>query len=233
MASTGFAFNANPFAASAGAAYSAVEALTYDGRGGNDSLLLNSGALTIVGNQTFQSFTVSGATASLAAGGHVLRSVNFSVTSGKFDISDGAVIIDYASSSPLSSIRTSLKSGRGPAGFGNATWAANGIMSTNAQADPISFAVGYAENSALPLGAYATWQGQSVDATTVIIKYTRGADANLDGLVNDDDVTILGAYYNDSAATAWYKGDFDYDNKPDDDDITVLGALYNPAGPPL
>ncbi len=233
FASTGFAFNPNPFAATAGALYSAVETLTYDGRGGGDTLGLSSGAVTLVGNQTFSSVAISGATVSLAAGAHVMRTGSLSVSAGKLDISDGAVIVDYSGSSPLTAIRNSILSGRGGAGFGNATWAGKGIMSTAAQIDPIAWSIGYAENSLLPLGAYSTWQGQSVDGTSILIKFTRGGDANLDGVVDDSDVTVLGATYNSNQFHDWYTGDFDYSGMTDDNDVTVLGALYDPLAPPV
>jgi hypothetical protein len=89
--------------------------------------------------------------------------------------------------------------------------------------------VAYAENAAQPLGPYTTFRGQSVDDTAVIIAYTRTADANLDGVVNDDDVTIVGATYNPAAASQhWALGDFDFNGFVDDDDVTLLGAFFDP-----
>jgi hypothetical protein len=66
----------------------------------------------------------------------------------------------------------------------------------------------------------------------VIIAFTRTGDANLDGIVNDDDVTIVGATYAPGVANAhWALGDFDYNGFIDDDDVTLLGALYDPQRP--
>ena len=48
------------------------------------------------------------------------------------------------------------------------------------------------QNATLPLGAYASFRGQAVDATAVLIAHTRTSDANLDGVVDDDDVTVVG-----------------------------------------
>jgi hypothetical protein len=73
-----------------------------------------------------------------------------------------------------------------------------------------------------------------VDATSVLVAYTRTADANLDGLVNDDDVTVLGAAYAPGASNGvWAFGDFEYNGFIDDDDVTLLGAFYNPSAGPL
>jgi hypothetical protein len=46
----------------------------------------------------------------------------------------------------------------------------------------------------------------------------------LDGLVNDDDATIVPANYN-QVVNAWAEGDLDFDGTVDGDE-TVLGALY-------
>jgi hypothetical protein len=119
-----------------------------------------------------------------------------------------------------------------------ATWAGSGITSSVAAqinaTEPESRSVGYAENSLLPLGPYTTFRSQAVDATAVLIAYTRTGDANLDGLVNDDDVTVLGAAYAPGASNGvWALGDFEYNGFIDDDDVTLLGAFYNPAAGPL
>jgi hypothetical protein len=100
--------------------------------------------------------------------------------------------------------------------------------------DPEWRSVGYAENSALPLGPYAVFRGQTVDDTSILMAFTRTGDANLDGVVNDDDVTIVGATYAPGVPQpAWALGDFDYNGFVDDDDVTLLGAFYDPAAVPL
>jgi hypothetical protein len=153
------------------------------------------------------------------------------------DIGNNALVIDYAGTSPVATVRQRIVSGRGTTGLG-ATWTGAGITSSAAAqanaTEPESRSVGYAENSALPLGPYTTFRGQVVDATSVLIAYTRTADANLDGLVNDDDVTLLGASYAPGTSNdVWALGDFEYNGFIDDDDVTLLGAFYNPSAGPL
>jgi hypothetical protein len=164
----------------------------------------------------------------------------FSIATGAtFDLTDNAAIIDYpeAGPSPDAAIREQIISGRDGARLG-ATWNGQGITSSTAATanatDAESRSVGYAENSAMPLGALTTFRGQPVDATSVLITFTRTGDANLDGLVNDDDVTIVGATYAPGVSQpSWAFGDFDYNGFVDDDDVTLLGAFYNPSAPPL
>jgi hypothetical protein len=86
----------------------------------------------------------------------------------------------------------------------------------------------------LPLGPYITFRGEPIDKTAILIGYTRTGDANLDGIVNDDDVTIVGANYAPGEPKpSWALGDFDYNGFVDDDDVTLLGVFYDPSAPPL
>jgi hypothetical protein len=154
-----------------------------------------------------------------------------------FDVTDNVAIIDYAGASPIGAVRERVLSGRGVRGIGG-TWNGTGITSSTAaaanQTEPDSRSLGYAENSTLPLGAYTTFHGATVDSSSVLIAYTRTGDANLDGVVNDDDVTIVGATYAPGVPQAsWALGDFDYNGFVDDDDVTLLGAFYDPAAAPL
>jgi hypothetical protein len=155
----------------------------------------------------------------------------------RLDLTNNAVVIDYTETSPAAMVHQQILAGRGGAGLGK-PWNGQGITSSAAAAenaaDPESRSVGVAENAALPLGPYTTFRGQPVDNTSILIAYTRMGDANLDGVVNDDDVTIVGAAYAPVVPNAhWAMGDFDYNGFVDDDDVTLLGAFYDPSAPPL
>jgi hypothetical protein len=156
-----------------------------------------------------------------------------SAPTARFNLNDAA-ILEYAENSPVATVRQQILAGRGGPGFG-ATWNGQGITSSAAAAaDPESRSIGYAENSSLPLGPYANFRGQSVDDTSVLMAYTRTGDANLDGVVDDADVTIVGATYAPGVPQPhWALGDFDYNGFVDDADVTLLGALYDPSAPPL
>jgi autotransporter-associated beta strand protein len=153
---------------------------------------------------------------------------------GKLDLATNSAIVNYTGTSPVATIRQQILAGRGGAGLGK-MWNGQGITSSAAMAaEPESRSVGYAENSTLPLGPYTTFRGQPVDSTAVLLAFTRTGDANLDGVVNDDDVTIVGASYAPGAAGAtWAIGDFDFNGFVDDDDVTLLGVFYNPSATPI
>ena len=84
----------------------------------------------------------------------------------------------------------------------------------------------YADNATLPFGPESTFGGQPVDTSAVLIGYTRTGDANLDGVVNDDDVTIVGTDFA-PGKPRWALGDFDYNGFVDNDDVTLFGVYYN------
>jgi hypothetical protein len=165
----------------------------------------------------------------------VVVSGGFSIApTARLDLTDNAAIIGGVSAS---AVRSKLIEGRGEPGLGGA-WTGNGITSSTAaaanQSAPDSFSIGYAQNASLPLGPYDEFHGIPVDADAVLLAYTRTGDANLDGVVNDDDVTIVGATYAPGVPNPhWALGDFDYNGFVDDDDVTLLGAFYDPAAAPL
>jgi hypothetical protein len=157
--------------------------------------------------------------------------------SARYDLKTNAAIIDFNSSSPVATVRQQIIAGRGGAGLGK-PWNGDGITSSAAAAanaaEPESRSIGYAENSALPLGPYVTFHGRQVDASSLLIAFTRTGDANLDGIVNDDDVTIVSATYAPGVPQPhWALGDFDYNGFVDDDDVTLLSAFYDPAAAPI
>jgi hypothetical protein len=153
------------------------------------------------------------------------------------DIANNAAVIDYTGDSPVATVRQQITSGRGGTTFG-APWNGPGINSSTVATvnavDSESRSVAYAENGALPLGSYTEFRGQPVDASAILLAYTRTGDTNLDGVVNDDDVTIVSATYAPGFPQPdWTLGDFDYNGFVDDDDITLLGVFYDPTAQPL
>ena len=188
--------------------------------------------------------TISSGTVAVASEGPTNTPVvgSLSVAGGttptaKFDLTDNAAVIDYTGASPVATIRQQIFSGRGGEGFG-APWTGNGITSSTVATvnaiDSESRSVAYAENGTLPLGAYTNFHGQAVDDTSILMAYTRTGDTNLDGVVDDLDVTILSALYAPGVPQPdWSLGDFDYNGFVDDADITLLGAFYDPTAAPL
>jgi hypothetical protein len=185
----------------------------------------------------------AGATATLTAGGpknlvtNALTIAGGSTPTGKLDLTDNGAIVDFpaAGPDPQTTIRDQIIAGR--AGTTTApTWAGLGITSSTAASQPLNFAaVGYLLNdSSRPLGQKADFRGEAIDGSAVVMRYTRMGDANLDGIVNNDDVTIVGANYAPGFPKPfWALGDFNYDGEVGNDDVTLLGASYDPTATPI
>jgi hypothetical protein len=98
-------------------------------------------------------------------------------------------------------------------------------------------ALGYAEASTL-LGLSGTqtasWRGQTVDATSVLVGFTVAGDADLDGDVDFADLVGLAQNYGTTdGSRVWTGGDFTYDGATNFNDLVGLAQNYGdrlPAG---
>jgi hypothetical protein len=147
---------------------------------------------------------------------------------GKIDLNDNAMIVRYSGSSPLSQLTNQVKGGLNAA---SGYWNGNGITSSMAAADVSHLsAVAVAEASdvlQLTGAATALWEGQTVDATTVLLKYTIFGDTDFDGDIDGDDFFAFDEAVDNSSLTGWYHGDFNYDGVVDrDNDFAILIDSY-------
>jgi len=178
-----------------------------------------------------------GAAAKLTSGGSKVlytKTLSIAETEGvptaRLDLTDNDLIVDYTGgtqgqpSAQLEAVKRWIT-----AGYASMTWAGNGIVSTTAAAAPITYGLGYAQNDMFLFGPYEEFDGFDVDLSTILVKFTYNGDVNLDGCVDDNDVTILNLYY-DGGATGghyWHQGDiFLYDGLIDDNDVTILNLTY-------
>ena len=96
-------------------------------------------------------------------------------------------------------------------------------------ANASAFALGYAEASVVAPGG--TFDGQNVDATSVVLKFTRYGDADLDGAVNGTDFALLAGNFG-RAGRLWNNGDFNYDQRIDGSDFALLAGNFGKTVPP-
>lgn len=211
-------------------------------------------AITKVGNGTLEvnrlrttgAVSINAGTVKITpAGGAAAVSRMNSLTigaSGKLDIGNNALVIPAGSlingsAISVTRLRNLLLAGRGGAGTGLGTWDAPGGIGTSSFHDDGTDAIGYVWNADpnLLAGQVSTVNGYSVSGSDYIVKYTACGDADLNGLVDDTDVAVIGLTYDGGASGGhhWYEGDFNYDGKVDDDDVAILGLTYNPTGTPL
>jgi hypothetical protein len=204
-----------------GAIVNVASSQTYDG----EVFVTAGSSLTLRGDRTqVREFTVSGI-ASIAAGGSRLLSVRSLDVKpdAMLDIADNTVIVDYSGPSPIESIRTALRSG-----YANGLWNGAGIRSSAMQA---GMAIGYAESTDLFGSFPATFGGESIDATAVVIRRALKGDANLDGNVNLADFNRLAGSFGSASAT-WSRGDFTYDLHVTLADFNALAANFGQTSAP-
>jgi hypothetical protein len=140
------------------------------------------------------------------------------------DLANNSMIIDYAGTSPLSTIQSYLQ-----LGYANGAWNGAGGINSSA-ADSTTFALGLADNHALNLSNFA---GLVVNANDVLIKFTYYGDANLDGKVNATDLGALATHWQQTGAV-WTGGDFNYDGSVDIRDLYLLAHNWKQGvGAPL
>jgi hypothetical protein len=151
------------------------------------------------------------------AGTHVLRTNNLTVN-GTLDLNNNTMIVDYAGASPLAAIRSRLTSG-----YAGGAWTGSGITSERA-ATVSNHALGYAESSALFSSFPATFAGQQVDDTALLVRYTRYGDTNLDRQVNLVDFNRVAANFGTGAL--WSNGNSNYDATINLLDFNLLAANF-------
>jgi T5SS/PEP-CTERM-associated repeat protein len=139
-------------------------------------------------------------------------------TGGTIDLADNFMIVDYAGASPLANVKSLIGSA-----YNGGSWNGSGITSFLAHANQT--AVGYAEAAALFTMFPATFAGQQVDNTSILIAFTRDGDANLDGTVNLADFNRLASNFG-QPGKVWSQGDFNYDGTVNLSDFNKLASNF-------
>ena len=109
-------------------------------------------------------------------------------------------------------------------GAWNGTNSSSGVItSTLAASDTTHLtAVGVATN-------LSTFEGLSVPSSDVLVKYTYYGDANLDGVVDGSDYSLIDSGFI-TQATGWQNGDFNYDGVVNGSDYTLIDNAFNTQG---
>ena len=212
----------------------------------NGSVLSSTGTVAVGGGSTITINSTLVAAGGVVGGNGVVRALNgmtvngpvrkagtgplrvnrtFTVAAGgALDFASGNIINDYLAASPIADLRVLLAEG-----YNNGAWNGDGIPSATAAATP-SIAVGYAEASELFTTFPATFAGETIDDTTVVMRLTRWGDADLSGRVDLADFNRLAAHFNEGGF--WSNGDFNYDGFVNLPDFNLLAANFNlSAGP--
>jgi hypothetical protein len=207
-----------------------VEKAQFNGNGGGDNLTITGGPpVEFTSSQHFESLTLSASANAKAFmqinGGNVLFTRLLTVGSGAtLDLNDNDMIVDYDSSSPAATIQGLINSGRN-----GGSWDGAGITSTIAKENTNHNAtLGLLEGAEYRAvyGIPASFDGETVDATMVLVKYTYYGDTEFNGRVNFDDYVRTDAGFNNHRS-GWLNGDFDANGTINVDDYVLIDLGFN------
>lgn len=153
----------------------------------------------------------------------VTNSVGVGGEGGAIDLNDNDMIVDYTGASQLAAVRQLIVNG-----FAGGGWNGIGIGSgsaATAAATANKTGLGYVEATQIFNTFPNTFAGQSIDATSVLVRYTLLGDGDLNGTVNIDDFGRLASNFN--TPVQWFNGDFDYDGSVNIDDFGLMAANFN------
>ena len=112
-------------------------------------------------------------------------------------------------------------------GYASGNWNGTGINSSTAAADTAHLtAVGLIQNVSGGLAVLNSIDGHPVTTTDVLSRVTYYGDANLDGVVDGSDYTLIDNGYSQQL-TGWLNGDFNYDGVVDGSDYTLIDNAFN------
>jgi hypothetical protein len=177
--------------------------------------------------------------ATLASGGdRVIITKDLAVT-GRLDLKDNDLIFDYDGDSPVGTfdgLAYNGVTGLVASAYHFGAWDGDGIGTSMPAAISglTTLGIGDAATVLSISGSdTATWSGYTVDATTVMIKYTYAGDADLGGFIDGGDYGILDNFAQVPGASAYFNGDFNFDGVIDGGDYGIIDNNVQGQGGPL
>lgn len=212
--------------------------LTYTG-----STTVSAGTLLVQANLVNSSaVSVTAGTLQLTAnGGRVIKTPSLSVTgTGKLDLVDNKLIVTGAGATATATagvytgtvalIKAGANNGA-QNGVGIITSMTDALAATHLTTFGTAAAGDVFDFNSNPNRTFA---GQSVAATDLLVMYTYGGDANLDGKINGDDYFSIDQNINAlNKVINWRNGDFNYDGRVNGDDYFVIDSNIGRQGTPF
>jgi hypothetical protein len=187
------------------------------------TLHVNAGSAVFDATQHLAGLTIAaGASAIMNANGNrYLQTASLSIVgSGKLDLNDNDLIVDYSGATPFTQVRQWVIDGYST----TINPAKSGIVSSTSQADGGKTILAVFDTALTGASDWPPGSGNTTDSTTVIGKYTWFGDVNLDGQVTGDDYTVVDTHLDTSPppGSAWPDGDANLDGIVSGDDYTTI-----------
>jgi len=202
------------------------DAVLYDGKGGWDNVMITNTNVTFLTTQHLQNLTIGGGSAIMAAGANALLATRgLSLSAGaKLDLNDNDLLWDYTGTTLLPAVQSMINAARA-----GGAWTGTGITSSSARnRSPHNTTLGAMEATDFKsiYGAGATFDGEALDATAILVKYTYYGDTDFNGKVNFDDYVRTDNGFNNHRA-GWMNGDSDGNGAVNFDDYVLIDLSFN------
>jgi hypothetical protein len=172
----------------------------------------------------------AGGLAKMSAGGNrvlVTSALNIDAA-GKLDLNDNDMILEYSGASQVAMVQALVNSARA-----GGAWNGNGITSSAAAGNPlVNTTLGVVDAADYVALHGNTFDGQTIDTTAVLVKYTYYGDTDFTGSVDGDDYARIDSGFNTSVS-GWFNGDADGNGVVDGDDYALIDLAFNTQGPTL
>ena len=184
--------------------------------------------LQIDTNQHLAGLSVgAAATAKMTVSGNkvlVTKGLDLNATA-KLDLNDNDLILDYTGASQLATIQAlinSARAGRKLERHSVITSMPPGVSrSTTPPWEQLRRA-----NTSRSMATVPPFDGESIDTTAVLLKYTYYGDTDFNGFVDFDDYVRTDAGFN-LGRSGWVNGDFDGNGMVEFDDYVLLDLGFN------
>ena len=143
---------------------------------------------------------------------------------GLLNLTTNDMIVHFGS---LATITNEIKEG-----YNSGSWTGAAGITSSSAALASNTALGIELNVDGTHVLFSTFDGQPVSSGDVLVKFTYYGDANLDGVVNGSDYTLIDNGFNNNL-TNWHNGDFNYDGVVNGDDYTLIDNAFNTQGASL
>ena len=176
-------------------------------------------ALNIAG--TSNATLAAGSSRRLVVGGLTIDNTS------SLDLNDNDLIVKYSGVSTLPAVQSLINSARA-----GGSWIGPGLTSTaakNSAAHNTGLGAMEAADYESIYGNGASFAGEPITGSAVLVKYTYYGDTDFNGVVNFDDYSRIDSGFN-NGRSGWLNGDFDGNGVINFDDYSLIDLAFNTQG---
>jgi hypothetical protein len=189
-------------------------------------VLKSTGTLDLsAGTVDLDSLSLSGGKLKFHSGALTITQTPSATNGGQLDLEDNAFVVRTSNVGTWDGSAYTGVTGLIVSGRNGGSWDGTGVITSQTNAigsNHTTIAVARASEVRPITGTQtAIWAGYTVSSSNVLVMYTYGGDATLDGKINIDDYVKIDSG-SAGGLTGWSNGDFNYDGSINIDDYTTV-----------